>query len=71
MATIYTRRELTDKKYTVGQAVSNAKQRLKNVGICVCCVTPINGRSLSEKITLEELNLIAMAIYDESVYWGL
>lgn len=70
MSRIYTLSERTDKKYTVGQAVSSARRLLKDSGICVC-VTPISDRSMSEKITLEELNSIAMAIYDESVYWGL
>lgn len=67
---IYTRSERTDRKYIVGQAVASAERRLRKAGIKGTCMNAVSKRSLSEKITLEELNRIADKIYDDSVYYG-
>lgn len=68
MQSIFTRSERTEKKYTVGQAVSSAERRLHKVRIRGVCMNAVSRRSLSEAITLEELNRISDAIYDDSVY---
>ena len=68
MNSIYTRSERTDRKYTVGKAVASAQARLgKGVPMCM---NAIGCRSLSDKITLEEVNRIADEIVGDSHYYN-
>ena len=64
---IYTKSEMTVKKYTVGQAVESAKRRLKGAQMCV---NALRGWELSDKITLEQLNTIADQLISDSNYWN-
>lgn len=65
---VFTKSERTVRKYTVAQALASAERRLKNAGVKGTCINAISRRSLSDKITLEELNEISDAIYSDSVY---
>lgn len=67
---IYTRSERTVRKYTVGQAVASAERRLNQAGVKGMCMNAVRAYQRTDSITLEELNRIADAIYDDSVYWG-
>lgn len=64
---IYTKSERTVKKYTVGEAVESAKRALKGIPLCI---NAIQGRELSEKITLEELNNIRTRLIDDSHWYN-
>ncbi|URA06841.1 hypothetical protein QAY90_gp10 [Xanthomonas phage Langgrundblatt2] len=70
MHNVFTRSERTERKYTIGQAVASAERRLNKARIKGVCMNAVSRRSLSEKITLEELNRISDAIYDDSVYYA-
>ena len=67
MNSIYTKSERTVKKYTVGEAVESAKRALKGAPMCV---NAIHNKELSEKITLEELNIIRQRLIDDSRYYN-
>lgn len=66
---IYTKSERTERKYTVHQAVMSVKRRLKDKSIGIC-VNALRHRSDDEKITLEELNRLADAIYQDTIYYA-
>lgn len=63
---IYTFSERTVKKYSVGGAVESAKRRLNGLPICT---DAIRSRTLSDRITLQELNEIADAIVEDSIHY--
>lgn len=69
---VYTRSERTVKKYTVHQAYESAKRRCdgKSFAKNGICINAISGRAGSEKITLEELNELSDAIYNDTLYHG-
>lgn len=67
MNDIYTKSELTVKKYSVGYAIERAKSRLKGTPICMNDV-PHNK---SELLTLAELNDLIDQIVDNSNYYEL
>lgn len=68
---VYTHSEKTDRKYTVGFAVSSAERRLRQNrrfrgGICM---NAVGRRDLKERITLQEVNKIAEQIVGDSLYY--
>jgi alpha-D-ribose 1-methylphosphonate 5-triphosphate diphosphatase PhnM len=68
-SSVFTLSERTDKKYTIGQAVASAKRRLVNAGINEMCMNAVSlGCDLKTPITLEKLNQISDAIYDDTTY---
>lgn len=67
---VYTRSEREDEKYIVGQAVASAERTLAQKGVKGVCMNAVRSRSLSDKITLLELNRIAKEIVDDSLYYG-
>lgn len=70
---MYTKSELTEKKYTVGQAFASAKARLKEKhGLTKVCVNAIpSWMSMSHPITLAELNDYAQKMYEDTCYHDL
>lgn len=67
---IYTKSERTDRKYTVGFAVASAKRQLKQKRFRGgMCVDALRRHSLSDKITLQQVNEIAGAIVSDSLYY--
>lgn len=64
---IYTKSELTVKKYTVQDAIVSAHKRLRGVPVCT---DKIRYRDRSEMITLAELNQIADDLVGDSHYWN-
>lgn len=62
----YTELDKTQKKYTVEDAVKAATTRLGNKGVCMNAVCK---RSLTDKITLVELNDLADLIVSDSNYY--
>ena len=68
-SSVFTHSERNDKKYTIGQAVASAKRRLVNAGINEMCMNVVGlGCDLKTPITLERLNTISDAIYDDTTY---
>lgn len=69
MTTLFTDEEKTEKKYTVKQAVDAARARLGAVGVGKYVLTDrrVRNRSMSERITLTELNELAEEIYHDSL----
>lgn len=67
---MYTKSERTVKKYIVGNAVESAHRRLraKYGKDAKLCVNAVSRLSLSDPITLEELNKLAEKMYDDTVY---
>lgn len=65
----YTHKERTQKDYTVEHAITSAKRRLRSKGIMGVCLDPIRSRNREDKITLEELNIIADKIVEETYYY--
>jgi hypothetical protein len=68
-SSVFTHSERTEKKYTIGQAISSAKRRLVCKGINEICVNAVGrGCDLKTPITLEHLNEISDTIYDDTMY---
>lgn len=65
MDSIYTRRERTERDWSVGQALAKAQAVCRTKEICV---NAISGRALDEKITLEQLNDLADQLIDDTSY---
>lgn len=71
-ATVFTRSEREDKKYTVADAVASARRRLDKDGMKEMCTNALHSphrRSYDDKITLEQLNAISDEIYNDSHYY--
>ncbi len=66
MSITYTHAERTVKKYTVADAIDAAKARCTGS----ICTDAIQGRALTEPITLVELNHIADSICDDTALWN-
>lgn len=70
---VFTRSEVNDKKYTVADAVTAAqvvldgKRKLRQPRIQVS-ITALQGRSLSEKISILELNRIQDHLVNEALW---
>jgi len=62
---IFTIREQTVKRFTINDAIENAKMRISGK----ICLDTIGHRSYDEKITLVELNDISSAIVYDTMYW--
>lgn len=67
MTSIYTRSERTVAKYTVGKAVALAKAQLRGEPYCA---NALRNRSLSDLITLEEVNDLADEIVLDTHYYN-
>ena len=65
MNSIYTKSELTVKKYSVGMAIERAKSRLKGTPMCMNDVPS----DKSQLLTLAELNDLIDQIVDNSNYY--
>lgn len=67
---IYTHSERTDKKYPLNKAVLLAQKNLKDKGIDKICMDAIpRHRQLNELVTLEEVNVLAEKLLDDTLYW--
>lgn len=66
---IFTRKERTQKNYTVGQAVEQARQVLRsqfpNIGMCMNSARRYES---SDSITMEKFSEIVYDLVDDSIY---
>lgn len=65
---LFTRSEREEKNYTIGRAVASARRALTNKGVRSICVNALKGRPDSTPITLVELNRLACAMINDTLY---
>ena len=71
MGITYTRADRTEKKYTIGHAIENARQVLATHRIHEICVNAVRQRDHSTRLTLVELNELQEQLIDDSKFYHI
>ena len=71
MTITYTHSERTEKKYTIGHAIENARQVLATKRIHEVCVNAVKQRDHSTPLTLVEMNELQVQLIDDSIFFKI